>query len=192
MRYPKKKYALLHAAVVTAAAAAAALILTGCLFSPPEEVPPQPPPEMTTPVNVLKNVAIAYNQRDINLYKKALSPNFVFYFDPRDVGTTPEGSGYKIPESWVYTEDWQATNEMFNRAYSINLSIPTGRVGEPAPEETTYEAVNITISLLVMIDELNGFIANGGYCNFEFEKYQNEQSQDRWRLTKWWDRTSEF
>jgi hypothetical protein len=80
---------------------------------------------------------------------------------------------------------------MFNRAYSINLSIPTRRVGEPAPEETTYEAVNITISLLVMIDELTGFIADSGYCNFEFEKYQNEQSEDRWRLTKWWDRTNE-
>ena len=191
MRYPKNKYALLHAAVVTAAVAASALILTGCLFSPPKEVPPQPPPEMTTPINVLKNVEIAYNQRDIDLYKKAISPNFVFYFDPRDVGSSPPGSEYVIPESWSYTEDWQATNEMFNRAYSINLSIPTRRVGEPAPEETTYEAVNITISLLVMIDELTGFIADSGYCNFEFEKYQNEQSEDRWRLTKWWDRTNE-
>jgi hypothetical protein len=191
MRYPKKKYALLHAAVVTAAAAAAALILTGCLFSPPPPEEQQPPPEMTTPVNVLKNVAIAYKQRDIELYKKALSPNFVFYFDPRDVGQSPPGSQYQIPESWSYTEDWGATRNMFNLAHSISLSITTTGIGEPEPEETTYEAVNITISLLVMIDELNGFIADGGYCNFEFEKYQNEQSQNRWRLTNWWDRTSE-
>jgi hypothetical protein len=191
MIYPKKKYALLHAAVVTAAAAAAALILTGCLFSPPEEVPPQPPPEMTTPVNVLKNVEIAYNQRDIELYKKAISPNFVFYFDPRDIGHNPPGSEYVIPESWSYTEDWRATNNMFQRAYSINLSISTGHVGEPEPEDTTYRADNVKISLLVMVDELNGFIADGGYCNFGFEKYQNEQSQNRWRLTNWWDRTNE-
>ena len=192
MRYQKKKYALLHAAVVTAAAAAAALILTGCLFSPPEEVPPQPPVEMTSPVNVLKNVAIAYNQRNIDLYKKALSTNFVFYFDPRDVGQTPPGKTYIIPESWSYTADWEATYNMFNLAYSINLSINTNNIGEPDPEETTYRADNVKISLLVMISELTGYLADGGYCNFEFEKYQNEQSEDRWRLTKWWDRTSEF
>jgi hypothetical protein len=80
---------------------------------------------------------------------------------------------------------------MFQYAYNISLSIPTGRVGEPTPEENTYRAENISISLLVMIDELNGFIAEGGYCNFEFEKYKNEQSQDRWRLKAWWDRTSQ-
>lgn len=192
MRYLEKKYVILRAAIVTAAVAAAAVILTGCLFSPPPPQEEQPAPEMTTPAYVLENIVYAYNHRDINQYKKALSPAFVFFFDTRDVGLKPPGSEYIIPESWSYTDDWQATDKMFNKAYSINLSIPTGRVGEPAPEETTYEAVNITISLLVMIDELNGFIADGGYCNFEFEKYQNEQSQNRWRLTKWWDRTSEF
>jgi hypothetical protein len=192
MRYPKKKYALLHAAVVTAAAAAAALILTGCLFSPPPPEEQQPPVEMTSPVNVLKNVAIAYNQRNIDLYKKALSTNFVFYFDPRDVGQSPPGSQYEIPESWSYTEDWKATYNMFSRAYSINLSIPTGRIGEPDPEETTYRADNVNISLLVFTDELNGFIANTGYCTFEFEQYTSGQGKKLWRLTNWWDRTSEF
>lgn len=146
---------------------------------------------MTSPVNVLKNVAIAYNQRNIDLYKKSLSTNFVFYFDPRDVGQNPPNKTYVIPESWSYTEDWQATYNMFRLAYSINLSIPTGRIGEPEPEETTYRADNVTISLLVFVDELNGYIANTGYCNFEFEKYKNEQSQDRWRLRAWWDRTSQ-
>jgi hypothetical protein len=190
MRYRYKKITALRFALV-AATAAAALILMGCLFSPPPEVPPQQPVEMTTPANVLKNIAIAYNQRDINLYKKSLSPEFVFYFDPRDVGKTPPGSTYIIPESWPYTVDWDATNNMFQKAYSINLSIPTGNVHEPAPEENTYLVENIRISLLVMIDELNGYIAEGGYCNFEFQKYKNERGEDRWRLKYWWDRTSE-
>jgi hypothetical protein len=191
MKYRSKKYKVLRDGLVTAAAAAAALALTGCLFSPPDTEPPQQPVEMTSPVNVLKNVAIAYNQRNIALYKKSLSTNFVFYFDPRDVGQNPPNKTYVIPESWSYTEDWQATYNMFRLAYSINLSIPTGRIGEPEPEETTYRADNVTISLLVFVDELNGYIANTGYCNFEFEKYKNEQSQDRWRLRAWWDRTSQ-
>ncbi len=192
MKYRIKKHAALRAAITIGGTAAAALILTGCLFSPPPEVPPQQPVEMTSPANVLKNIAIAYNQRNIDLYKKALSPDFVFYFDPRDIGKHPPGSEYTIPESWSYTDDWQATDKMFQNAYNIDLNIPTSRVGEPEPEENTFLAENINISLLVMIDELNGFIAEKGYCNFEFEKFKNEQGQDRWRLKNWWDRTSEF
>jgi hypothetical protein len=191
MEYRSKKYRALRAGLVTAATAAAALALTGCPFKPPDEEPPKQPVEMTSPANVLKNVEIAYNQRNIDLYKKTLSTNFVFYFDPRDIGKSPPGRpGYKIPESWSYTTDWQATYNMFNKAYSINLSIPTGRVGEPEPEENEYQADNISISLVVMIDELNGYAADEGYCNFKFEKYQNEQSEDRWRLIAWWDRTA--
>jgi len=172
-------------------AALAALLFTGCLFSPPEEEPVEPPPVMNSPVNVLKTIEIAYNQGNINYYKGALSENFVFYFDPDDVGQTPpNGSKYVIPESWTYTEDWDATQRMFANAYSISLTIPTAGVGEPDPEATTYKAENISIKLLVMIDEVNGFIADTGYCDFEFEEYQNETGADRWRLRKWWDRTA--
>jgi hypothetical protein len=148
--------------------------------------------EPTSPVNVLKNVEISFNRRDINLLKAMLSPNFVFYFDPRDVGSNPPGSQYRIPESWSYTEFWQALNNMFRQAYSINLAIPTGRVGSPGENETTYKAENVRISLLVMIDSLNGFIADGGYCNFAFERYDAASGKKYWRLTGWWDRSSEF
>jgi hypothetical protein len=148
--------------------------------------------EPTSPVNVLKNVEKSFNRGDINLLKAMLSENFVFYFDPRDVGQRPPGSEYVIPESWSYTEFWQVLNKMFRQAYSINLSISTSRVGEPGSHETTYKAENVKISLLVMVTELNGFIANGGYCNFEFERYESATGKKYWRLTGWWDRTSEF
>jgi hypothetical protein len=147
---------------------------------------------MNSPANVLKTVEIAYNQRNIQYYKDALSGDFVFYFDPDDVGQNPPGSGYVIPETWSYTSDWQATFNMFQKAFSISLTIPTKNVGTPEPEATKFSADNVNIKLLVMIDELNGYIANQGYCNFEFEKYQNELNEDRWRLTKWWDNTGEY
>ena len=190
MKYKSKKLVTARNALVAAAAAATALALTGCLFSPPEPVPPVTAPVMTNPVNVLKNVVIAYNQKNIDLYKKALSPDFVFYFDARDVGQSPPGSKYIIPESWSYTEDWQTTSNMFQKAYSINLSITTTKVGEPDPGENTYQADNVPISLLVMVDELNGYIADKGYCNYEFESY-TAGDKKLWRLKKWWDRTSE-
>jgi hypothetical protein len=190
MKKSNKNLRIARNGLAAAALAAATLTFTGCLFSPPEEKPPEPAPEMTTPANVLKNIQVAYNQQLIQNYKKALSTNFVFYFDPDDVGQNPPGRQYEIPESWSYTEDWQATDKMFQKAYSIKLSIPTGDVGEPEPNETTFRADNISINLLVMVDELTGFLADQGYCNFEFEKYKNEEGKDRWRLTKWWDRTA--
>jgi hypothetical protein len=148
--------------------------------------------EPTSPAYVLKNVEMSFNHVDIGLLKAMLSKDFIFHFDPRDVGSSPPGSMYIIPESWSYTEFWLAVNNMFDEAYSINLSIPTGRVGMPGPNETTYKAENIPISLLVMIDELNGFIADTGYCNFAFEKYTSEAGKKYWRLSGWWDRTSPY
>ena len=148
--------------------------------------------EPTSPVNVLKNVEKSFNQSDINLLKAMLSTNFVFYFDPRDVGQSPPGSWYVIPESWSYTEFWQAAYNMFCRAYSINLSITTGNIGTPGENEATYRADKVKLSLTVMVDENNGFIADGGYCNYEFERYDSASGKKYWRLTAWWDLTSEF
>jgi len=103
-----------------------------------------------------------------------LSKNFVFYFDPDDVGQNPPGSQYEIPESWSYTEFWMVVNNMF---------------GE---NETKYRAENVSINLLVMVDELNGYLADQGYCNFAFESYTSETGKRCWRLTGWWDRTAVF
>ena len=177
-------------ASLTIATALAALLFTGCLFSPPTPIDPEAPPLMDSPANVLKNVEIAYNQSNIRYYKDALSENFVFYFDPDDVGQNPPVGKYIIPETWSYTDDWRATEKMFENAWSISLTIPTASVGTPDPEANIYKVTNINIKLLVMVDELNGYLADTGYCNFEFEKYKNEDNEDRWRLTKWWDNTS--
>jgi len=174
---------------LTAAVTLAALALAVCYNTVIDGEPP--PPEYTSPATVVKAVQISFNQRNIDYLKKSLSPNFVFYFDPRDVGQSPPGSMYIIPESWSRDEFLQAANNMFTKAYSISLAIPTAGVGTPGENETTYLADNVSISLLVMVDELNGFIADGGYCTFEFEKYTSKEGKKYWRLTGWWDRTSE-
>ena len=155
---------------------------------------PTPTPEPTgaeSPVEVLETVEKSFNERDTKLLVSSLSENFVFYFDPDDVGQRPPGKpSYEIPESWSYTEFWNAANNMFTKAYSISLSIPTDQVGTPAENETTFRAEKISISLLVMVDELNGYIADTGYCNYEFESYTSEAGKKCWGLTGWWDRTA--
>jgi hypothetical protein len=144
------------------------------------------------PADVLENVETSFNQRDIDLLKKCLSPAFVFYFDADDVGQKPPGKEYEIPTSWSYTEFWEVAYNLFGRAYSVNLWIPTGGIGTPGENEATYEADNVKISLLVMVSELKGYIADNGYCNFAFEVYYNEQKEKRWRLVGWRDFTSVY
>ena len=158
-----------------------------------EEGYTEPPiPEYTSPATVLTAVDISFNQRNVNYLKASLSPNFVFHFDPDDVGQSPPGSRYIIPESWSYTEFWQVCQNLFEKSYAIKFGIPTRGVGEPGPEETTYDAKNITIGLLVMIDELNGYLVDSGYCNFRFERYDAKSGRKFWHLTDWWDYTAAY
>jgi hypothetical protein len=143
-----------------------------------------------TPDDVLTNLSASFYYRDAKTVAVLVGPDFVFHFDPYDVGRNPPGgSNYFIPESWNRSEFLAAVGNMLASAYSINLDIPTSGIGEPAAGAGTYRAEGVPVSLLVMIDELNGYIANGGYCNFEFEKYYAANDEPRWRLTGWWDKT---
>jgi len=173
------------------------LIIAACLLAlscaEDEEAPPPAHPEATSPANVLKNVEISFNQRNAGIIDGVLSKGFVFYFDPDDVGQNPPGgSQYVIPESWAYAEFTGAVTNLYRKAYSVSLTIPTANVGEPDPNQTTYKAENINIKLLVMVDEINGYIADAGYCNFAFERYESEGGKNLWRLTKWWDNTATY
>jgi hypothetical protein len=169
---------------------ASLLAPTACeeTYDSPGTTPPRWP-DSTSPTAVLKTVEISFNERNIDFFKSTLGPNFVFYIDPRDVGQELPPNNPPAPSSWDYESFWRVVRNMFNEAYTIDLSINTSRVGEPSPEERTYGADNIELVLLVMVDERNGYVADG-YCNFEFESYPTKERKKNWRLTKLWDRTS--
>jgi hypothetical protein len=168
---------------------AAALALLALSCGDEEGVTPQEPDRLapTSPVNVLENVELAFNNRDVDLLKAMLSTNFIFYFDPDDVGQNPPGSHYVIPESWNRTEFLRAVSKMFKKAHRISLSIETENVGEPPPEAAKYKTGNVKAELLVMIDELNGY-QGYGLSTFVFERYLAEGGGKCWRLTAWRDR----
>lgn len=161
----------------------------GCGDGGPGPAPETPADE--TPADVLEKVAASFDERAGKALASALAENFVFHFDPRDVGQSPPGKSYVIPESWSHTEFRHAAQNMFGKAYSIDLTIPTNRVGTPGPNETTYKAGDITLSLLVMVTGMNGYIAQEGYCDFSFERYETASGNKYWRLSGWWDHTSE-
>jgi hypothetical protein len=171
-------------------AAAAGLLCLACAVE--EVAGPQAPArlEPTTPARVLANVATSFNTRNLGLLKDMLSPDFLFHFDPRDVGRHPPERKYVIPEFWYYDEFWTPADNMFILAYAISLAIPTEGVGTPAESETAYRAEKVPLSLRVRVDELNTLVADRGYCDFEFESYTGKEGRKHWRLTGWWDYTS--
>ena len=170
----------------------AALLALSCFEEGGTTPGPEGAPEATSPANVLKCVEMSFNQRDMKIVTNVLSDGFVFYFDPDDVGQNPPGSNYVIPVYWSCDVFKIVLTKMYRKAFSISLSIPTGAVGTPDPNKTIYKADNISIKLLVMIDELNGYLADCGYCNFEFERYDGKEGEKLWRLTKWWDNTAAY
>jgi hypothetical protein len=125
----------------------------------------------------------------IDKYKEVLDSTYVFYFDPDDIGD--KVGDYTIPSLWTYDEDWRATNNMFNQAYSIEFKIPIldqgeSAFGKPGDTDTTYAKNNVTISFTLMVDPTSGYIAQG-ICDFSFVKNDNGQ----WHLSVWKDHTAQ-
>ncbi len=153
-----------------------------------ETIEPGPGVDTTpeTPSECIYNLEYAFNSRDIALYKLVLSPDFTFYFNPSDVGKDVDG--YTIPASWSYAEDTAATANMFTLAYDISMVLPEDSIGDPPEGATTYTAENIAISLHVMIDGYNGFIANKGTCEYTFNKV-SDGDESYWVIKDWRDFT---
>jgi hypothetical protein len=154
-----------------------------------EEENPTPTPLVNdSPANCLKIVAASWRDKDYGRFKPCLSPDCVFYFNPDDVGQVVEG--YTIPESWNRAEMLAAIQNMLDEAYTLDISIPTATVGKPGSGATTWRAHDVVITMTLMIEPVTGYRIGAGYCNFAFEKYE-ENNEARWRLTAWWDFTSE-
>jgi len=166
----------------------AVLAVNGCIFGPDPRIGDDPDEGFTTPKGAAEMIEFAYNDTDIELYKKCLSPNFTFYFDPNNVGEDVEG--YIIPDSWGYDLEVDAVGNMFDNADSIILTVNTTNIGEPGVNDEKFSAPNVAINLLVMVDSQNGLNAIGP-VDFEFESYPNPEdpTQKLWRVKKWWDRT---
>lgn len=84
------------------------------------------PPD--SPDNVLRNLALAYNHKDINLYKSCLSESFRFQIKNSDIGTVGV-------DWWGFEQEIEYHNNLFNKGSSdgsfgppdnifLNLEIP--------------------------------------------------------------------
>ena len=143
-------------------------------------------PQGNTPAYVLELLEESFNRRGISLLDELLSTDFVFYFNTNDVGKVI--GEFTIPVSWGRDSHMEACSNMFSQAYSIDFEVVTAGVEDPEEGATTYVAKNVQITILVMVDATNGFIANG-FCNFELTN-DTSGGYDDWKVSEWYDRTS--
>ncbi|HUU57120.1 MAG TPA: hypothetical protein VMW93_07250 [bacterium] len=143
----------------------------------------------TSPRAVLVNVETAFNRGDLNLLKAMLSENFVFYFDPEDVGQMVPGG--IIPETCNYAEFIRTVENLFRLSYSVSMTINTEHVGAPGSGANTFRAEDVDAELIVMMDEVSGYWGES-LCDLEFEKYRSKSGAYYWHLTKWWDNANDY
>ncbi len=143
-------------------------------------------PDGNTPAYVLELLEESFNRQGISVLDGVLSTDFVFYFDPKDVGK--DVGGFIIPLSWNRDDHMTACGNMFEQAYSINFNINTTLVEDPEEGATTFEANDVPIRIVVMVDATNGFLADG-FCDFELTN-DDSAGYDDWKVSKWYDDTS--
>jgi len=138
-----------------------------------------------TPAQVLRSLIYAFNSRNIGTLGNALVSDFTFYFDEDDVGK--QIGDYVIPESWGKDEFTVVAGYMFEQAHTIEMEIDTSNVGAPGDDDNIYFARDIEVRLLVMVDAVNGYLADG-VCDFEFVDVESGEP-DNWVISNWQDRT---
>ncbi|MCP4231786.1 MAG: hypothetical protein GY771_16780 [bacterium] len=153
-----------------------------------DPVAPEPTYFGLTPSQCIYYLEQAFNDRDIGIFEKQFSPNFIFYFNEDDIGN--EVNEYTIPETWDFDHFRHAVWNMLrpfdeDGAYEVSLELPEDNVGSPPDDAAEYTS-NIPFSILVMIDEENGLLANKGSQEFVFEKTDND-GEDYWRIKDWLD-----
>ncbi len=145
--------------------------------------------EPVTPGAVLWNVKEGFTYRKDRIVNISLGDGFIFYFDPRDVGQKVPYRNYVIPKSWNRDGFMRAVKGLFYAAYSLAFAISTEGLGDPGPEATRHVAENVTLSLHVMFNELEGYLCDQGSSELEFESYISANGKKYWRLKTWRDRT---
>lgn len=166
------------------ALALAVLFILAC-GSAEEETPTSGPYEPNQPKLVLANVEIAFGNQDLDILEPCLGGDFRFFFDVNDAGE--KVNGYVMPEFWSKADIMRATGNMFTRTYATTLTSHWRTMGSPGQGERTFVATGLPLRIVVMEDEVNGYVFDDGTCDYDFAQAEG----GAWHLTLWRDRSRE-
>jgi hypothetical protein len=152
--------------------------------------------------NVLHNLQLSWNDRNINRYDQLLDADFIFYFSPADVS-----GGVVSGEYWSRAAEINANQNMFDPNYSnpvqdpvedidLTLSYPAGDeewtpIDAPDqlkyPGETWYDKV-VTYNLTVQITGDFQYVGRNKQAQFTV-RAATRDSKQYWQIVVWRDDT---
>ncbi|MEZ4650792.1 MAG: hypothetical protein R3E97_18820 [Candidatus Eisenbacteria bacterium] len=185
-----------------------AISTAGCLFSPDTKDPKPTRSDykpQTSPANVLANLIMAYNRRNVDEYAKLFdTTEFTFRFDPVDL----EGENNDLPEFWGWPVEFEVTKNMFesDEVFRIALEFDNGPVQDVSEEDgeqvdlswkkMTVTSVHLEVEANNPADPTDNvvFLVQGDRALFFFKEYPTDLIEDengnlnpRWRITEWRD-----
>ncbi len=121
-----------------------------------------------TPGKTLESLAWVWtSNREIENYSALLTADYLFYWDPNDVGDVMPQTGYQIPQSWDRETDVQATGNMFAQAYDIRLQVlNAGDFDDPSIPGDYYRADNVLLQFYLWSDGPDSAVLATGPCDF--------------------------
>ena len=178
------------------------LVLVGCPFSPDKNKEPIDPPvseylERTSISNVLYNLKLSYNKKNIEEYKLLLHSEFTNVFDPNDIG-----GEHDIPESWGYADEVASATNLFGnqpnadgyRCETISLAFTAGADVEsqyPGWRKVTLTQVQLNVDTRHKDsgDQLL-YQVLGDQADLFFVQTDetNDQGAKLWRIIRWEDK----
>lgn len=165
---------------------ACAITLVALLYGCSQD-PTSPTPtawyKRTEPRYVLADVAIALREGNRAGIEACLAPDFVFYFDPAEIGKTY--AGYTVPVYWDRAAFVAAGEAFLSEVDSMDVDNEWETCGTPAAGETTYYSPNHSFWAEVIMRGGTGYRLDEGQCHYAFMR----DDAGKWALTKWWDRT---
>jgi len=178
------------------------LLLTACdnPFHPKLRHLNNPQNQNRTPTELLQNLELAYRQKNIDLYKELLSPDFRFELisaEVNQIGIDFNNDGIK-DSFWGYEQEVEFTDNLFNRGSTdglypppdqihLRLSIPPQELWEDDPTlgHETWVVIPCTFELSLLFNTISSSLSASGTARFYLKPQNN-----RWYIAIWRDESN--
>jgi hypothetical protein len=161
-----------------------------------QKVTPPPPPgieyiEQSSALNVLANFKTAYEERDYAGYERLFASEYIFVFNPLDLGDPDNPS----PAQWSRADEMSSAENLLEKDDAVEAITLSWSVGDVQADDDSgwkirVDEVNLSVNTRDEQGQLWIYQAKGSYQVFYFREEPTNPTpsgKKRWTITKWED-----